>query len=78
MDDQLKKAAKDFVNDPTKNTIGENQLELSKILQWYWLDFKDHYDSRIAFLNIYSEQTIKEDAKTTFKDYNWTLNERTN
>ena len=76
LEDQLQKAASDFVNDPTKNTISENQLELSRILQWYWMDFKDHYESRIDFLNQYSAVKINADAKTDFKDYDWSLNEQ--
>lgn len=71
---QLTKATKDFLNDPTKNYISRNGLELSKIFQWFTKDFKQH-GSLIDFLNQYSGINISENAKIKYKDYNWSLNE---
>src|SRR5690606_6695573 len=71
---QLTKATKAFLNDPTKNYISQNDLELSKIFQWFTKDFKQH-GSLIDFLNQYSDINISENAKTKYKDYNWRLNE---
>ena len=76
LDQQLERAASDFVNDSNKNKIQPDQVKLSRILQWYWGYFKDHYDSRIDFLNQYSTLKINEDATVGFLNYNWSLNEK--
>lgn len=74
LEHQLTKATKDFLNDNSKNSISENNLELSKIFKWFNSDFtKTH--SLIGFLNLYSNIQISENAKIKFKDYNWNLNE---
>ncbi|WP_299553922.1 DUF547 domain-containing protein [Seonamhaeicola sp.] len=74
LDQQLTKATKDFLSDTTKNQISEDQIELSKLFQWFAKDFKK-YGSLIDFLNRYSDVQISEKAKKRFMDYNWGLNE---
>lgn len=74
IDSQLTKATKDFLSDPERNNISQNNLMLSKIFQWFAKDFKQT-GALIDFLNQYSEITISEKAKKKFKDYNWNLNE---
>lgn len=74
IDAQLSQATKTFLSDSTKNSISENNLELSKIFQWFSKDFKKD-GSLIDFLNQYSEINISKDAKIKFKDYNWNLND---
>ena len=74
LENQLNKAAKNFLNDPARNSISENNLELSKIFQWFANDFKQT-GSLIDFLNLYSEISISEKARIKYKDYNWMLNE---
>ncbi len=71
---QLTKATKEFLHDFERNNISENNLELSKIFQWFAKDFKQN-GSLIDFLNQYSIIEISENAKKSFKDYNWDLNE---
>ncbi|MFD2726956.1 DUF547 domain-containing protein [Hyunsoonleella rubra] len=71
---QLAKVTSEFLNDPERNFISEDQLELSKIFQWFAKDFKQN-GSLIDFLNQYSEVTISEGAKIRYKDYNWDLND---
>lgn len=71
---QLTNAATGFLNDSTKNEISENNLKLSKIFQWFAKDFKQ--DGRlIDFLNRYTAVQISAKAKTSFKKFNWALNE---
>ncbi len=41
LDEQLEQAAKEFFNEPFRNEIRDNPPKLSKILDWYWMDFKD-------------------------------------
>ncbi|HEX9599970.1 MAG TPA: DUF547 domain-containing protein, partial [Mariniflexile sp.] len=75
LDVQLTNATKDFLNDNTKNSISTDKLELSKIFHWFAKDFKQNGDL-IDFLNLYSDNNrISEKAKTSYKDYNWSLNE---
>lgn len=74
LDSQLTRVTKVFLNDPERNSISENSLELSKIFQWFAKDFKQN-GSLINFLNQYSDIKISNKAKKSFKDYNWALNE---
>lgn len=66
---------KGFLNDTSKNELSENSIKLSKIFKWYGGDFKTNGSSLIDFLNQYSNTTISDKAKKSFKDYNWKLNE---
>lgn len=74
LDDQLTNAAKDFLNDPTKNLISRNKIKLSKIFKWFAKDFKQD-GSLIDFLNKYSDIEISQNASIGYKDYDWNLNE---
>lgn len=74
IESQLSKVTSDFLSDTSKNFINPNNLELSKIFQWFSKDFKQN-GSLIRFLNKYSDIEISEHAKIKFKDYNWDLND---
>lgn len=74
LENQLAKQAKEFVNNTTANTISEKKAEISNIFNWYGKDF-DTTGGVIAFLNAYSSIKIKDNAKITFKEYDWSLNE---
>ncbi|GIZ10152.1 DUF547 domain-containing protein [Flavobacterium sp. UMI-01] len=71
---QLAKVAQDFINDKSKNTISPNQIEVSEIFNWFSKDFTTK-GSLIEYLNQYSTVKINSNAKISFKDYNWSLNE---
>lgn len=71
---QLAQVAKSFINDKTKNTITKSKIEISEIFNWFAGDFKTK-GSVIDFLNQYSNIKIDSKAKTTYKNYNWNLNE---
>lgn len=75
LDIDLTKLTKEFLTDSSKNMISEEQLEISKIFQWFTGDFKTKEQSLIDFLNLYSEIQISAGAKIKFKAYNWNLNE---
>lgn len=76
LDQQLEQVTREFVNGD-KNILSPDRVQLSKILSWYWMDFKKQYKSRIEFLNKYSEAVqINADAKVVFRDYNWRLNKQ--
>lgn len=74
LEEQLTNATKTFLNDNSKNIITSNQLELSKIFKWFTIDFKQQ-GSLIDFLNQYSEVLISDDAKISYLEYNWDLND---
>lgn len=74
LEEQLIKATKEFLADETKNDISENDLKLSKIFKWFKKDFEQD-GSLIDFLNRYSDITISNNAKKSFKDYSWELND---
>lgn len=75
LDKDLTKLAKEFLADPLKNSISEEQVEISKIFQWFTGDFKTKEQSLIDFLNLYTDVQISGKAKVKFKEYNWSLNE---
>lgn len=75
LNEQLTLATKEFLKDSSKNNISKNSLKLSKIFKWFGKDFKTNGSSLIDFLNQYSDVTISDKAKKSYKDYNWNLNE---
>lgn len=75
LESQLTKVTKEFLNDPERNSISKDNLELSKIFKWFAKDFK-HNGSLIDFLNQYTDDMkISTKARINYKDYNWDLNE---
>ena len=72
LEQQLTKATKEFLNDSERNSISQNNIELSKIFKWFSKDFEQN-GSLINFLNLYSDIKISDKAKKSFKD--WDLNE---
>lgn len=73
LEEQLTEATKGFLSDPTRNNIAEHQL--SSIFSWFKGDFTKSAGSLISFVNQYSTHQLPENAKLTFLDYNWQLNE---
>ncbi len=73
LDQQLDYAARTFINDPTRNKLSEDQLQLSKIFNWYGGDFGGR-SALIPFIRQYTQQEIRDDADISFLDYNWALN----
>ncbi len=66
----FEKQAKAFINNTTHNKITPDAIEISKIFEWYAVDFGDI----ITYLNKYSTVKINPGAKITYKEYNWDLN----
>lgn len=74
MEAQLDKMAKAFVNNTEANTVSEKKAELSKIFEWYKDDFTAS-GGVISFINQYLEVKVKDNAKVSYKEYDWNLNE---
>lgn len=75
LNEQLIDATNDFLSDTSKNNITQNNIKLSKIFKWFSKDFKSKDSNLIDFLNQYSDIDISQNAKKSFLDYNWNLND---
>lgn len=73
LDKQLSDQARDFLNNPSKNEVTANQLELSAIFNWFKGDFTQN-GSLIDFIRPYTDVDINPDATISFKSYSWQLN----
>lgn len=74
IEEMLERATVDFINDPQRNKITEDKLQLSNIFKWYKKDFNSK-GSLINYINPYTENTIDEKANISFLKYDWSLNE---
>jgi len=74
VDAQLEKLAVQFINDPKRNKITTDRVQISKIFRWFQEDFTKNGDL-IDFLNTYSKVKIDKNARVRYMDYNWKLNE---
>ncbi len=70
LDRQLEEAAREFLNDASKNMITPEKAQLSKIFNWYSMDF----DSVRDFVNQYSTTKISKDTQIEYLEYDWGLN----
>jgi hypothetical protein len=66
----LDQQARLFINNVSYNLLSVNSVEISKIFDWYAADFGDITD----YLNKYTKTEINDNAKVTYKEYNWALN----
>jgi hypothetical protein len=71
---KMEALAKAFVNDPLRNKITAQKVEVSQIFNWFKDDFTKN-GTLIDFLNKYSKTKISSSAKVSFLPYNWSLNE---
>jgi hypothetical protein len=74
VDKQLEEQAINFINDPKRNQITKDRIDVSKIFSWFGSDFNNG-QTLIQFLNKYSKVKIDEDAQVKFMDYGWSLND---
>lgn len=71
---QLDRVVVGFINDPKRNKISRDKVEISKIFSWFKGDFTKN-ESLIEFLNRYAQIKIKANAKISHLPYDWSLNE---
>lgn len=72
LDTQLDVVTKKFINNTKYQTITASKLTLSKIFDWYAVDFGDIN----TFINKYTTTKINKNAPIVFKEYDWALNEK--
>ena len=76
LESQLEGAAKEFVNDPSRNDLSRDQARLSKIFKWYRKDFRSADTSLIDYLNRYLPDPLPADTRVLYLPYDWSLNEK--
>lgn len=77
LDEQLRDQGKQFINNPAKNKIiSANEAQLSPYFDWYKKDFKRGDDTVVDWVNEYATTELNKDAKITYMDYDWSLNEQ--
>ncbi len=74
LDEQLDMVTREFIRDDTHNRISRDAVVLSRIFQWYKNDFTED-GSLLAYIATYTELRPDSDARISYKDYNWSLNE---
>jgi len=72
LDRQLDRQARAFINNLAYNKLSEKEVEISKIFEWYQIDF----GKLIDYLNRYAEIDIAPDARIRFREYDWALNNK--
>ena len=70
---KTKALMKKFINDPKRNKISEDKVQLSKIFEWFKGDFTKK-GSLIDYLNKYANTKINKKAKIKHLEYDWSLN----
>lgn len=76
LDQQLTAAAEDFLSDKGKNDfVNAQEVKLSKIFSWYGGDFKKK-TTLIGYLNKYGPLKLDKNAKVSYLEYDWALNEQ--
>jgi len=65
---ELEKRAKSFINNPDYNNVSAGSAKVSKIFEWYAVDFGNLND----YLAKYSD--VNSSTKISYLDYNWALN----
>ena len=74
LENQLMRVTTTFINDTSRNKISSQSAQLSSIFSWFKGDFTKK-GTLIEFLNRYSKVKISPNARISFLDYNWNLNE---
>ena len=74
LENQLTRVTTTFINDPIRNKISSQSAQLSSIFSWFKGDFTKK-GTLIEFLNRYAKVKLSPNARITFMEYNWNLNE---
>jgi len=62
-----------FVADPFRNKIGKQEVELSKLLEWYRDDFGKSEAKLLHYLSKFADQDLA-GRKISYRDYSWQTN----
>jgi hypothetical protein len=72
LDEQLDAVTKKFINNTKYQNITSGKMTLSKIFDWYKVDFGDIS----TFINKYSTIKVNKNTAIVYKEYDWSLNEK--
>lgn len=75
LDEQLTIQTKTFLEDSSRNQVSARHPKLSMIFNWYAMDFNKGGKTVRDFVNRYGPVKIQDDAKISYLDYDWNLNE---
>ncbi|RTQ47485.1 DUF547 domain-containing protein [Hymenobacter gummosus] len=73
---QLDAQGRDFLRDPAKNKVGKTSAQLSRYFDWYKADWSQNGQSVASWVNRYAATPMSPDARISYLDYNWQLNEQ--
>jgi len=72
LDEQLDTVTKKFINNTKYQNITSGKMTLSKIFDWYKVDFGDIS----AYINKHSTIKVNNNTAVLYKEYDWSLNEK--
>lgn len=75
LNSKLNALVKVWLKDNTKNQITANSLKISKIFDWYKVDFTKNGKTVIDFINKYHDVKVASDTPIEYLGYKWDLNE---
>lgn len=67
---QLESQTKKFINNPKYNTLDKSAITVSKIFDWYGVDFGDV----ATYIAKYASTIVKPSATVSYSEYDWSLN----
>ena len=70
LNEQLEEQTRKFIRNAQFNSLKAKEIKISKIFEWYAVDFP----TLISFINRYSTIKISPNAKIAYFEYNWSLN----
>ncbi len=68
---ELEKRTRTFINNSSYNTISSGSAKISKIFEWYAVDFGNLND----YLAKYSKTAVNSSTKISYNEYDWSLND---
>lgn len=74
LDEQLDAQARRFVNDPVRNQLTAEAVQVSSVFDWHAAEFGET-SQLIAFLNRYAKTPVAATATVQYLPYDWSLND---
>lgn len=74
LDTQLDAQARRFVNDPLRNQLTPEAVQVSSVFDWHAAEFGET-SQLIAFLNRYAKTAVAPTATVQYLPYDWSLND---
>lgn len=71
LEEMLEARTRTFINDPKQNQLSASKAQISKIFEWYAVDFGDIR----TFLKKYADTPVGKNTAVTYREYDWDLND---